>query len=98
MHEVWSELVDLWPSLTEAERVRVLTSLVRRVEVKEKGRVLLDVLPIAGVNGPKFSTRTKWERGQDSNLRPSGHEPDELPASSGSIWSQRSGLSSSSPY
>lgn len=61
VQEAWSELVDLWPTLTEAERVKVLTGIIRNVEVKEKNRVSLDCLPISGNHGSKFATRTIWE-------------------------------------
>ncbi len=63
----WSELLDLWPELTELEREEALGSVVQKVEVTTKNLVHLELSPIAEFRGSKFVTTPKRERGSDSN-------------------------------
>jgi len=79
----WGEFVELWPDLTEAEKLEMIGLVVKRVEIKEKDCVFLELYPIGGKRSlsydAKFLSSKKWERGWDLNPRPSGYEPDELP-------------------
>ena len=79
----WREFVELWPELTEAEKLEMIGHVVQRVEIKEKDCIFLQLRPIGRKCslslGAKFLTSKKWERGWDLNPRPSGYEPDELP-------------------
>lgn len=67
VQSVWSQVVALWPELTEEERETVLVSVVQRVEVNEKNLVHLQLSPIADARGSKFELIQNWERGSDSN-------------------------------
>ena len=62
----WSEFVELWPELTDAEKLEMIGSVVKRVEVKEKDCVFLELCPIGGKRSlshdAKFLTSKKWER------------------------------------
>ena len=63
----WSEFVELWPELTDPEKLEMIGCVVKRIEVKEKGRIFLELNPIGGRCGlsseAKFLTDHKWERG-----------------------------------
>ena len=62
----WAEFAELWPELTEEEKREMIGYVVKRVEVKEKGRIFLELNPIGGKcglsHGAKFLTSKKWER------------------------------------
>ena len=63
----WSEFVELWPELTNAEKLEMIGHVVKRIEVKEKGCIFLELNPVGGKcslsSEAKFLTGHKWERG-----------------------------------
>ena len=44
----WSEFVELWPEWTDAEKLEMISHVVRRVEVRQKNSVFLELSPIGG--------------------------------------------------
>jgi len=79
----WAEFVELWPELTDEEKLEMIGHLVKRIEVRQKNSIFLELAPVGGKCCSsverKFLTTSKWERGLDLNQRPPGYEPDELP-------------------
>ena len=63
----WGEFMELWPELTDPEKVEMISHIVERIEVKEKDCIFLQLKPIGGKCslslGAKFLTSKKWERG-----------------------------------
>lgn len=57
----WSEFTALWPELTEAEKKEAIGLVVKRIEVKEKDRIYLELEAIGGKHGLKFLTDSNWE-------------------------------------
>ena len=58
VQEVWSEILDVWDDVPEEERQELMASFVTRVEVKEKDRASMELLPMPEGYGLKFVTRS----------------------------------------
>jgi recombinase/recombinase-like zinc beta ribbon protein len=51
----WTRLLDLWGDATEEERETILQALVKCVVANEKGRVLLELVPVPEAHGQMFA-------------------------------------------
>ena len=63
VQEVWSEMLDVWDDVTDEERQEVMASFVTRVEIKEKDRASMELLPMPEGYGLKFVTRSQLGAG-----------------------------------
>ncbi len=63
VQEVWSEMIDVWDDVTEEERQELMASFVTRVEIKEKDRASMGLLPIPEGHGLKFVTKSQLGAG-----------------------------------
>lgn len=53
VQEFWSAFTELWPELTDEEKREMIALVVKRMEVKEKGRVYLELNSVPGTHGRK---------------------------------------------
>lgn len=64
----WAEFVELWPELTDEEKLEMIGHLVKRIEVRQKNSISLELAPMGGKCCSsverKFLTTSKWERGR----------------------------------
>ncbi len=74
----WQPAVDVNRIVLGSQIVAVIALLVLRTWLKSRGRAP-DSARAAWREAALRSGRLKWLRGTDSNRRPSGYEPDELP-------------------
>ena len=51
-------MLDVWDDITDEERQEVMASFVVRIEIKEKDRTPMELLPIPGGYGLKFVTKS----------------------------------------
>lgn len=72
VQESWSEIEELWGDVLEDERQELLASFVTQVEVKQKDRASMKLLPIPEGHGLKFVTRSQLGAGRYARqeLRP----------------------------
>ena len=63
VQESWSEIEELWGDVLEDERQELLASFVTQVEVKQKDRASMKLLPIPEGHGLKFVTRSQLGAG-----------------------------------
>lgn len=63
VQESWSEVEELWKDVPEGERQELLASFVTQVEVKEKDRASMKLLPIPEGHSLKFVTRSQMGAG-----------------------------------
>ena len=64
VQEAWSEIEELWEDVPEDERQELLASFVTQVEVKQKDRASMKLLPIPEGHGLKFVTRSQYRAGR----------------------------------
>jgi hypothetical protein len=76
---LWSKVLELWESMTEEEREKVMGLLVERVEIREKEKGTCQIRIFDKSLSRMCNLHEPTERGQDLNLRPLGYEPNELP-------------------
>jgi len=65
VQEVWSEMLALWDEGTEEERQEIAAAFVVRVDVKEKDRASMELLPMPEGYGLKFVTRSQLGAGAE---------------------------------
>lgn len=53
----WMQMLELWDDVTEEERAELLAGLVRKVEVKQKNLVYLELSPITEVRGSMLALK-----------------------------------------
>jgi len=44
----WAEFVELWPELTDEEKLEMIGHLVKRIEVGQKNSIFLELAPVGG--------------------------------------------------
>ncbi|MGI4791516.1 MAG: recombinase family protein [Janthinobacterium lividum] len=63
VQESWSEIDELWEDVPEDERQELLASFVTQVEVKQKDRASMKLLPMPEGHGLKFVTKSQLGAG-----------------------------------